>query len=97
MKMTLMGCTDHLGGVTSAISTALMPSAHTSTCQAAFVLKTIIRQCFSVYCQGGCATCRLCSGNACSLQATGMRKASLALADSVNSSLLLLIGGHEIS
>ncbi|KAA6426916.1 MAG: hypothetical protein FRX49_03240 [Trebouxia sp. A1-2] len=32
MKMTLMGCTDHLGGVTSAISTALMPSAHTSTC-----------------------------------------------------------------
>ena len=33
MKMTLMGCTDHLGGVTSAISTALMPSAHTSTCQ----------------------------------------------------------------
>ena len=31
MKMTRMGCTDHLGGVTSAISTALMPKAHTST------------------------------------------------------------------
>ena len=31
--MTRMGCTDHLGGVTSAISTALMPKAHTSTCK----------------------------------------------------------------
>ena len=29
--MTLMGCTDQRGGVTSAISTALMPRAHTST------------------------------------------------------------------
>lgn len=29
--MTLMGCTDQRGGVTSAISTALMPKAHTST------------------------------------------------------------------
>ena len=40
MKMTLMGCTDHLGGVTSAISTALMPNAHTSTCPAAFVYRS---------------------------------------------------------
>ena len=39
MKMTLMGWTDHLGGVTSAISTALMPSAHTSTCHAVHCLR----------------------------------------------------------
>lgn len=38
MKMTRMGCTDHLGGVTSAISTALIPSAHTSTCSHAPLL-----------------------------------------------------------
>lgn len=31
MKMTRMGCTAQRGGVTSAISIALMPSAHTST------------------------------------------------------------------
>ncbi len=32
MKMTRMGCTAQRGGVTSAISIALTPSAHTSTC-----------------------------------------------------------------
>lgn len=32
MKMTRMGLTFHLGGCDSAISIAVMPSAHTSTC-----------------------------------------------------------------
>ena len=32
MKMTRIGCTAQRGGFTSAISMALMPSAHTSTC-----------------------------------------------------------------
>lgn len=32
MKMTRMGCTAQRGGVTSAISIALTPNAHTSTC-----------------------------------------------------------------
>ena len=51
MKMTLMGCTDHLGGVTSAISTALMPSAHTSTCQSSSLcvqMLETVRRCASI-------------------------------------------------
>ena len=35
MKMTLSGCTFQRGGVISAISMALMPRAHTSTCRGA--------------------------------------------------------------